>query len=111
MRKRKDKKINIWVTQEQIDAVDARMKLAGMNNRSAYMMQMALHGFILKTDLSDLKEILRLIQINSNNINQIARKANETGNIYQAEIKEVRREHQMIIELLRKFLDKYNAVW
>ena len=33
-------------------------------------------------DLSDLKEILRLLQISGNNLNQYAKKANETGSIY-----------------------------
>ena len=40
-------------------------------------------------DLSDLKEILRLLQISGNNLNQYAKKANETGSIYLADIQDL----------------------
>ena len=41
-------------------------------------------------DLSDLKEILRLLQISGNNLNQYAKKANETVSIYHEDIEELK---------------------
>ena len=60
--------------------------------------------------MSDFKEILRLVSISSNNLNQYARRANETGSIYLADIKELQESHKQIIHLLGNLLDKFNAV-
>ncbi|WP_197027310.1 hypothetical protein [Oribacterium sp. FC2011] len=38
----------------------------------------ALNGYIVVLDLSDVKEAVRLLRINSNNLNQYAHKANAT---------------------------------
>ena len=40
--------------------------------------------------------------INSNNLNQYAKKANETGSIYQRDIKVLQEQHEKIWEELRK---------
>lgn len=58
------------------------MALTGITHPSAYLRKMAMDGYIINLDLSDLKELVRLSRINSNNLNQYAKKANETGSIY-----------------------------
>ena len=66
---------------------------AGFKRRSgaypAYIRKMALDGYCVKLDLQDLKELTRLLRICSNNLNQYAKKANETGSIYQADIQDL----------------------
>lgn len=49
---------------------------------------------------------MRLARINSNNLNQVAKRANETGNIYETDIKELQEEQLEIKELLRGILDE-----
>ena len=60
--------------------------------------------------MTDFKEILRLVSISSNNLNQYARRANETGSIYLTDIKELQKSHAQVIELLGEILDRLNAV-
>ena len=71
---------------------------------------MALHGFIIVMDLSDLKEILRLLQISGNNLNQYAKRANETGSIYREDIEELKNNQKEILQEMRKMLDKLTAI-
>ena len=78
--------ILIKMTPEDINAIKAKMEQAGVKNRSAYIRKMAIDGYIIVLDLSDIKEVVRLIRINSNNLNQYAKKANETGSIYEEDI-------------------------
>ena len=61
-------------------------------------------------DLSDLKEILRLLQISGNNLNQYAKKANETGCIYREDIEELKSNQKEILQEMRKMLDKLTAI-
>jgi hypothetical protein len=49
---------------------------------------MALDGYIVKLDLDEISEMIRLLRISSNNLNQIAKKINATGSVYGAEIAE-----------------------
>ncbi len=86
----------------EMDLIEKRMKEAGMKNMSAYIRKMAIDGYVIRLDLSDLKEISRLMGINSNNLNQYAKKANETGSIYLKDIKVLQEQHEKIWEELRK---------
>ena len=58
------------VTPEEWDLIRERMREAGMTNTSAYIRKMALNGYVINVDLGDVKEVLRLLRINSNNLNQ-----------------------------------------
>ena len=60
-------------------------------------------------DLSDLKEILRLLQISGNNLNQYAKKANETVSIYE-DIEELKNNQKEILQEMRKVLDRLTAI-
>lgn len=74
------------------------------------MIRMALHGYVIVMDLSDLKEVLRLLQISGNNLNQYAKKANETGSIYHEDIEELRTNQKEILQEMRKVLDRLTAI-
>ena len=43
-------------------------------------------GRMADLDMSDIQEMIRLLRICSNNLNQYARRANETGSIYAADV-------------------------
>ena len=62
--------ILIKMTPEDLQAIKTKMDQAGVKNRSAYIRKMARDGYIIVLDLSDLKEVVRLLRINSNNLNQ-----------------------------------------
>ena len=102
--------IHIRVTPEEIEQIRARMAEAGIKSMTAYLIRMAIHGYVLVMDLSDLKEILRLLQISGNNLNQYAKKANETGNIDHEDIEELKGIQKEILQEMRNVLDKLTAI-
>ena len=56
---------------------------------SAYLRKIAIDGYILKLDMPEIKEMISLLRRSSNNINQIAKRVNGTGHIYDADLKEI----------------------
>lgn len=50
---------------------------------------MAVDGYIVKLDLPELSELLSLLRRTSNNINQVARRTHETGNIYDTDLEDI----------------------
>lgn len=98
------------VTPEEWDLIRERMREAGMTNTSAYIRKMALNGYIINVDLGDVKEVLRLLRINSNNLNQYAKRANETGSIYETDIKDLQKGHQEILARMGEILERLSSI-
>ena len=92
------------------DIVRRKMEEAGIRNMAAYIRKMAIDGYVIRLDLSDVKEVARLLRINSNNLNQYAKRANETGNIYEADIKDLQKSHQEILRLMGEILDRLSSI-
>lgn len=103
--KEKTKMICIKVSPEEIEGIHKRMELAGVRNMSAYLLKMALNGYIINLDLPEINEVLRLLKISSNNLNQYARKVNETGSIYTEDIKELEANQKELLFLMGNVLD------
>ena len=59
-----------------------RMAEAGISNMGAYMRKMALNGYVLHVDLSDIRELVALQRRCANNLNQVAVHANTYGGVY-----------------------------
>ena len=106
----RSKRIELRVTAEELRQIHERMQETGISSLTAYVIRMAIHGYVLKMDLSDLKEMLRLMQISGNNLNQYAKKANETGSIYYEDIEELRAVQKEILREMRKVLEKLTAM-
>lgn len=100
----------IVLTEEEKEIIKKRMKDVGMNNMSAYIRRMALYGYVIHLDMSDLKEVLRLMKINSNNLNQYTKKANETGSVYQEDVNELLQNQQKLLVLLGGILDQLQKI-
>ena len=98
------------VTPEEWDLIRERMREAGMTNTSAYIRKMALNGYVINVDLGDVKEVLRLLRINSNNLDHYAKRANETSSIYEADIKDLQKGHQEILARMGVILERLSSI-
>ena len=110
MSSEKTKVINLRLSAMELQAIRERMESVGIQNMSAYMLKMAMNGFIIQLDMSDMKEVLRLMKINSNNLNQYAKKANETGSIYKEDIKELVGMHKELLQMLGEMLERLGSI-
>ena len=110
MTSEKSKAIYIKVSPKELQTIRERMESVGIQNLSAYMLKMAMNGFVIQLDLSDMKEVLRLMKINSNNLNQYAKKANETGSIYKEDIKELMATHKELLQMLGEMLERLGNI-
>ena len=70
-----------YVTPEERDQIETKMAQLGTNNMSAYLRKIAIDGYVVQLDLPELREMVSLLRRSSNNLNQLARRANETGRI------------------------------
>ena len=92
------------LAQEEKDRIREKMDEAGIRNMSAYVRKMALDGICVKLDLEDVRELSVLLRRCSNNLNKYAKRANETGSIYAADIADLQARLDEIWELSRQSL-------
>ena len=82
--------IKFRVTEEERALIEEKMKLIPTRNMAAYLRKMAIDGYVIQVDHSDIKAMTAEIQKIGVNINQIARRANAMGNVYQEDIEEIK---------------------
>lgn len=82
--------VSLRLDPEEVEQINQKMEESGIHNRSAYIRKMALDGYCIKLDFSELHELIRLLSICSNNLNQYAKRANTDGSIYREDIEDLR---------------------
>ena len=100
------------VTEEEQEMIRRRMAQTNIRNLRAYLLKMAIDGMVVNLDLKDVRECSRLLRIISNNVNQLAHRANESGNVYADEITDVKiqlgevwNQQDKIIKSLAKIIE------
>lgn len=74
------------VSEREKDMIQKKMALLGTRNMSSYLRKMAIDGQAVRLEVPELKEIVRLLRYSSNNLNQLAKRANETGAVYEVDV-------------------------
>ena len=82
--------VKFRVTEEERALIEQKMKLVPTRNMEAYLRKMAIDGYIIRVDHADIKAMTAEIQKIGVNINQIAKRVNATGSVYQEDIEEIK---------------------
>ena len=69
-----------------------------------YIRRMAVNGEVVSFDVKEVAPTLNGMRIISNNINQVARKANETNSIYAEDVEKLKKEVEALSHTLSKFV-------
>jgi len=96
--------LHFLATPDEAAQIRERMASIGMTSLGAYMRKMAIDGMIVQLDLSDVKDLVTLLRRCSNNLNQIARQANEIHSIYETDIEDLRRQYDTLWDSANKIL-------
>ena len=82
--------IKFRVTEEERALIEQKMQLVPTRNMEAYLRKMAIDGYIIQIDHADIKAMTAEIQKIGGNVNQIAKRVNATGSVYQEDIEEIK---------------------
>lgn len=102
--RKRNVELKLRVTEWERQLITERMAQAGVLNTNAYLLKMAIDGYIVRLDLSEVKELVSLLRRCSNNLNQIAKRVNETGRLYEADVEGLREQLDGVWEGARKIL-------
>ena len=96
--RKRSKQLKIWVSPEEQEMIHQKMAEFGTDNMGAFVRKMVIDGYIVKLDLPELQEIIRLLGSIANNVNQIARRVNAGGNVYKEDLEEVNANLEQVIK-------------
>ena len=106
----RDIPIQFFVTAEEKKMIRKKMILSRTANMGAYLRKMALDGYCIQLDIPEIKEMTALLGRCSGNLNQYAKKANQTGSIYAQDITDLRVRLDQIYDQTERILAALNAL-
>ena len=98
------------VDEQERGLIRQKMELMGVRNMQAYLRKMAIDGYAVKLDLPELREAVAMLGRYNGNINQIAKRANETGRVYDTDIQEIRASQKEIWKKIDELLTRLGAL-
>ena len=110
MARNRNVQIIFWVSEAEKSMIEEKMVQAGMTNLSAYLRRIAIDGMIVRLELPELKEMVLLLRYASNNINQIARRMNESGRVYGTDLEQVVQNQEQLWDMANGILVKLAGI-
>lgn len=102
--------LNFRVTEKERALIAQKMEQLGTRNTEAYLRKMAIDGYILSLDLTEVKGMISLLRRTSNNLNQIAKRMNENGQIYEIDLEDVRQNQERLWTGLNDLLTRLGSL-
>lgn len=69
---KRDQDVHFLASKEEVERIHQKMDELGIRSMGAYLRKMALDGYCINLDLQDVKALVSLLRICSNNLNQYA---------------------------------------
>ena len=96
--RKRNNRVVFYLDDNETGLVAEKMETVGIRNREAYIRKMILDGYIVRVDLSDVRKMVSLLSNATNNLNQIAKRANETRSVYESDIRDIRANYERLWE-------------
>ena len=96
--------MKFYRTEEEQRLIDEKMAQLPTRRYGAYLRKMAIDGYIIQLDTTDIKRMNAALSAIGRNINQIAKRVNAGGPTYQADMEEIRERLDQIWQLQRRIL-------
>ena len=81
--------MKFYVTEEEKWLIDGKMAQLPTRRYGAYLRKMAIDGYIIQIDTTDIKQMNAALSAIGRNINQIAKRVNAGGGAYKADMREI----------------------
>lgn len=104
VKRKREIQMKFWVTAKEKQLIDRKMQLVPTRRYGAYLRKMAIDGYVIQVDTTDIKEMTKALSAIGRNINQIAKRINAGGPAYQADMEEIRERMEQIWQLQRRIL-------
>ena len=110
MGRRRKTRLEFYVSEKELRMIQQKMAQIGTNNLSAYLRKIAIDGCIIKLELPELRDMVSLLRRFSNNLNQIARRVNETGRFYPADMEDMLAKQEQLWQAANEIITRLSSI-
>ena len=101
MNDRRDQQLHFRVSKQELERIRNKMESSGILSIGSYLRKMA-----LRLDLPEVRRMAYLLQMCSNNLNQYTKAANENGQVYAADLEDLRARLDELISISKQILSQ-----
>lgn len=94
--RKRDIRLQVRVSSEEKVLIERNMAQLGTHNTEAYLRKVAIDGYIVKLDMTDVRELVRVLRVTSNSLNQLTKRVHQTGNLYRDDIEDLRQSYDKL---------------
>jgi len=99
-KRKRQSRISFRLDDAELQQLEQNMRKAGKTNREAYLRKMALDGGMNIIDMKPTADLVRLVANIASNVNQVARRCNETGTAYEEDMLVLQSEIDLLKPLI-----------
>ena len=107
---RRNHQLLFRVDDDELELIEEKMAALGFRNREADLRKMAVDGYCIRLDLQELRELTKLMRAVSNNLNQYARWANESGEVSHRDMRNILEKFEAIYDTEKKILSSLQSI-
>ena len=98
--------VQFYLSDDEQYILNTKFKASGMKSMSAFLRKLILYGYVYDVDYSYLRNYNTELGRISLSLNQIAKRVNSTGNIYQDDMNEVKELMNKVWHTQKSMLSK-----
>ena len=98
------------VDESELDLIKQKMECANIINKEAYYRKMILDGYIIRLDLADIREMIRLLSNTTGNLNQIAKRVNADGSVFASDINDIKEDYETLWLQVKEVLKRLATI-
>lgn len=110
MGRKRNIQVIFWISEQERELIQQKMAQLGTDNMSAYLRKIAIDGYVVRLELPELREMVSLLRRSSNNLNQIAKRVNETGRFYAADMDDMLQRQEQLWQAANDILSRLAAI-
>ena len=103
-------RFTLRLSDDELYILEQKCKASNMKDKSSFLRHLILYSYVYDIDYSDLREYNSALAKIGNNLNQIAKRMNATGNIYEADVKEVKELMKQVWHTQKSMLSRQPSV-
>ena len=102
--------VKFFVNENELGMIKTKMAQTGTENMSAYLRKMAIDGYVIKRNAPELREMTSQMKQISDREDQIAKRLNTAGKLYEADVEGIKKNQEEIYEGIRNILNSLSQL-
>lgn len=102
--------LKLFLSDDEQYILEEKWKTSGMKSKSAFIRHLILYGYVYDIDYSHLHQYNTNLARISNSLNQIAKRMNTTGNIYEEDVNKIKEMMKKLWHTQKSMLSKQPSI-